>query len=192
MTIALARALFSIEKISYLYPRPRKETTFSLLFTVCQQYQFWFSRWLLGFLERMFQYARDQKVYGKTQLKKNLFGWTGWLKDFGMTLKWFVCVCVCGCVISCCLFSLSLRENGRNNSQHCWPNNVGSRCVCFHVDYRLTGFKLCATTYNRVCKRTQHVTSNNVGCCWPTIKTDTFGPSLSVRLREMSVLYRVK
>ena len=26
----------------------------------------------------------------------------------------------------------------------------------------LTGFKLCATTCNRVCKRTQHVTSNNV------------------------------
>jgi len=25
-----------------------------------------------------------------------------------------------------------------------------------------------ATTCNRVCKRTQHVTSNNVGSCWPT------------------------
>ena len=25
------------------------------------------------------------------------------------------------------------------------------------------------TTCNRVCKRTQHVTSNNVGSCWPTI-----------------------
>ena len=33
----------------------------------------------------------------------------------------------------------------------------------------LTGFKLCATTCNRVCKRTQHVTSNNVGSCWPTM-----------------------
>ena len=26
-----------------------------------------------------------------------------------------------------------------------------------------------ATTCNRVCKRTQHVTSNKVGSCWPTI-----------------------
>ena len=26
-----------------------------------------------------------------------------------------------------------------------------------------------ATTCNRVCKRTQHVTSNNVGSCWPTM-----------------------
>ena len=26
-----------------------------------------------------------------------------------------------------------------------------------------------ATTYNRMCKRTQHVTSNNVGSCWPTM-----------------------
>ena len=25
------------------------------------------------------------------------------------------------------------------------------------------------TTCNRVCKRTQHVTSNNVGSCWPTV-----------------------
>ena len=25
------------------------------------------------------------------------------------------------------------------------------------------------TTGNRVCKRTQHVTSNNVGSCWPTV-----------------------
>ena len=33
----------------------------------------------------------------------------------------------------------------------------------------LTGFKLCATTCNRVCKRTQHVTSTNVRSCWPTM-----------------------
>ena len=33
-------------------------------------------------------------------------------------------------------------------------------------------FKLCAafpTTCNRVCKRTEHVTSNKVGRCWPTM-----------------------
>ena len=26
-----------------------------------------------------------------------------------------------------------------------------------------------ATACNRVCRQTQHVTSNNVGSCWPTI-----------------------
>ena len=26
-----------------------------------------------------------------------------------------------------------------------------------------------ATTCNRVCKRTQHLTPNNVGSCWPTM-----------------------
>ena len=37
------------------------------------------------------------------------------------------------------------------------------------ITERLTGFKLCATTCNRVCKRTQRVTSNNVESCWPTM-----------------------
>ena len=40
--------------------------------------------------------------------------------------------------------------------------------VRLHVAKSLTGFKLCPTTSNRVCKRMQHVTSNNVGSCWPT------------------------
>ena len=48
---------------------------------------------------------------------------------------------------------LTLRANGRNNG----------------VAKRLTGFKLCATTCNRLHKRTQHVTSNNVGSCWSTM-----------------------
>ena len=50
----------------------------------------------------------------------------------------------------------------------CWPTS-------------LTGFKLCATTCNRVCKRTQHVTSNNVGSCWSTItgQNNLFRSSLS-------------
>ena len=46
---------------------------------------------------------------------------------------------------------------------------IGSCCVCLHVAKSLTGFKLCATTPNntwqhgsRVCKQTQHTTSNNV------------------------------
>ena len=30
-------------------------------------------------------------------------------------------------------------------------------------------FQTFATTCNRVCKRTQHVTSDNVGSCWPTM-----------------------
>ena len=41
-------------------------------------------------------------------------------------------------------------------------NIVGSCCVRLHLDKRLTVFKLCLTTCNRVCKRTQHVPSNNV------------------------------
>ena len=131
---------------------------------------------------------------------------------------------------------LRLGANGRNNSQHCCVNNVGSFCVCWQwcakrcnnsqqvwdlhcivgriqpislckpcvMSVRgpamleelykrilhccatlrrsrnkrnvgsfwlrsLTGFKSCATTCNMVCKRTKHVTSNNVGSCWPTM-----------------------
>ena len=47
---------------------------------------------------------------------------------------------------------------------------VGQKCcVRLQGAKSLTGFKLCETTCNRMCKRTQHVTSNNVGSCWPTI-----------------------
>ena len=42
--------------------------------------------------------------------------------------------------------------------------NVGS-CLL----KSLTSFKLCATTCNRVCNGTQHVTSNSVGSCCPTV-----------------------
>ena len=53
-------------------------------------------------------------------------------------------------------------------------NIVGSCCVRLHVAKSLTGFKLSATTElpttcNRLCKRTQHLTSNSVGSCWPTM-----------------------
>ena len=48
--------------------------------------------------------------------------------------------------------------NGLNNQQHCWANNVGSCCVRLYVAKSLTGFKLGATTRNRVWKRTLHVT----------------------------------
>ena len=50
---------------------------------------------------------------------------------------------------------INIRANGCNNSQHCWPNNIGSCYVRLHVVKRLTGFKLCATTPNRI---QQHVT----------------------------------
>ena len=45
---------------------------------------------------------------------------------------------------------------------------IGSCYICLHVAKSLTGFKLCTTTPNtgqhgsRVCKQTQHTTSNNV------------------------------
>ena len=43
--------------------------------------------------------------------------------------------------------AVKLRANGRNNSQHCWPNNAGRCCVRLHVsNKRLTGFKLSAKT----------------------------------------------
>ena len=48
------------------------------------------------------------------------------------------------------------RSRNKRNVGSCWLKS-------------LTGFKLCATTCNRECKRTQHVTSNNVGSCWPTM-----------------------
>ena len=49
------------------------------------------------------------------------------------------------------IFRLTLRADGCNNSQHCWPNNVGSCGVLFHVAKSLTGgFKLYATTHNNM------------------------------------------
>ena len=49
-------------------------------------------------------------------------------------------------------------------------------CIRLNKAKSLIGFKLClttaqqhTTTCNRVCKPTQHVTSNNVGTCWPTM-----------------------
>ena len=74
-----------------------------------------------------------------------------------------------------CLSPVTLRSNGRNNSKHCWPKNVGSYCVRLSVAKSLTGFKFFRSnsqqhpsTCNRVCKRTQHAALNNVGSCWPT------------------------
>ena len=64
---------------------------------------------------------------------------------------------------------------------HCWPttpNIDGSCCIRLLEAKSLTRFKLCATTCNRVCKRTQHVTPNNIGSCWPTMLR-SFARSLS-------------
>ena len=61
---------------------------------------------------------------------------------------------LCKRIQHCCA-TLRRSRNTRNVGS-CWVKS-------------LTGFKLCATTRNRVCKRTQHVTSNNVGSCWPTM-----------------------
>ena len=68
--------------------------------------------------------------------------------------------------------TLKLRANERNNSQHCWPNNVGSCCVRWHKSKSLNGFTLLhnksqqhAATCNRVCKRIQPTTCNIQQCC---------------------------
>ena len=174
MTMALASALFSIEKISYSQLSSSSDLKLSIkrktqLSPFCLLYvsnlSFGFQGGRLVFWTGCFNLPETDS-YAKTQLKNNLFGWTGWLKDFGMTLKCFVCVCVCGYVISCCLFSLSLRENGRNNSQHCWPNNIGSCSVPLHVPYRLTGFKLNATTRNNMQQGVQTDATCNIQQCW--------------------------
>ena len=52
------------------------------------------------------------------------------------------------------------------------PKIVGSCCVGLKVDWFQTlrnNFQQHLTPCNRVCKRTQRVTSNNVRCCWQTI-----------------------
>ena len=85
-----------------------------------------------------------------------------------------------------CERSLRPGAHGRNMvgqqlPQQCWTDIVGSCCVRLHVAKSLTGFKLCASTPNNTqrCKRIQHVTSNNVGSCWPTMLRP-FAPGLKV------------
>ena len=74
------------------------------------------------------------------------------------------------------------RSRNKRNVGSCWLKS-------------LTAFKLRATTCNRVCKRSQHVTSNNVGSCWPTILC-LFARGFSVvpvrlLLSSTAVLYHV-
>ena len=61
---------------------------------------------------------------------------------------------LCKLIQHCC--AMLRRSRNKRNLGSCWLKS-------------LTGFEFCATTCNRVCKRTQHVTSNNVGSCWPTM-----------------------
>ena len=62
-----------------------------------------------------------------------------------------------------------MRANGCNNSLLCWPNNVGSCCLCLHVAKSLTGFKLWATelptTRNNMQEGVQMDTTDNIQQC---------------------------
>ena len=55
---------------------------------------------------------------------------------------------------------------GDHGTKECWEllaqNFDRFRTLCNNSQQH-------ATTCNRVCKRTQHATSNNVGSCWPTM-----------------------
>ena len=71
-----------------------------------------------------------------------------------------------------------------NKTQQCWAQHVASVCTPCCVLLRLVGscwmkfetgqtssinFQQVATTYNMVCKRSQHVGPNIVASCWPTM-----------------------
>ena len=64
--------------------------------------------------------------------------------------------------------TLKLRAKERNNSQHCWPNNVGSCCVRWHKGKSLNGFTFLRNKSQQHAtgcakgRNLQHVTSNNV------------------------------
>ena len=64
------------------------------------------------------------------------------------------------------LLSIKLRANGRNDSQHCWPDNVGIRCIRLQVVERLPGFKLCATTLNNMQQGAQTDATYNIQQFW--------------------------
>jgi len=68
--------------------------------------------------------------------------------------------------------AVKLRANGRNNSQHCWPNNAGRCCVRLHVSKRLTGFKLSAKTPNNTQTECATDTKCNIQRCWELLAND--------------------
>ena len=77
---------------------------------------------------------------------------------------------LCKRIQHCC--ATLRRSRNKRNVGSCWLKS-------------LTGFKLCATTCNRVCKRTHHVRSKNVGSSWPTM----LGPSARTRLQNNNLRY---
>ena len=78
-----------------------------------------------------------------------------------------VCFNYWGKLICIKLDVFKLCGNGHNNSQHCTWLNVWP--VSNFVQQLPTTHNNIATTCNRVCQWTQHVTFNNVGSCWPTM-----------------------
>ena len=52
---------------------------------------------------------------------------------------------------------LRLRANGRNNSQHCWRNNVGSCCARLHATLAVNVALVVACVLAVVCKRMQQL-----------------------------------
>ena len=60
--------------------------------------------------------------------------------------------------------SLRLRANGRNNSKHCWRNNVGSCCVCAG-----RGVQTDKTTPNNVGTCSASREGYNISLCKPCV-----------------------
>ena len=54
------------------------------------------------------------------------------------------------------------RSRNKRNVGSCWLKSLPVQTLRNNTQQH-------PTTYNRVCKRTQHVTSNNVGSFWPTM-----------------------
>ena len=76
------------------------------------------------------------------------------------------------CIVSCeCVASTMLEELCKRIQNCCATlrRSRNKRIVGSCWLKSLTGFNLCAraTTCNKGYKRTQHVSSNNVGSCWP-------------------------
>ena len=97
----------------------------------------------------------------------------------------------------CSKLSLRLRTWNRSNNspEQCWEllaNNVASVWTGLKV-WPVSNFaRQLPTTRNRVCKKTQHVTSNIVGICWPTmLRLFARRRTPLVRFREESTFQRV-
>ena len=75
-------------------------------------------------------------------------------------------------------------NNGFNNTGLRFGDHRTKEILLGVVDSKsLTGFKLCATTYNRECKRTQHVTPYNFKSSWPNSFRQFAGSFNSRRLQ---------